>query len=253
MPPSPPADISVRIGARARVDGDVCAELINMGVVVSVSGNVISPKTTGTALVFRHFDHVAGDVVTGGAAIAGAANVIVGGTVDTTGTHPALGSCALARSRADSQRTTFETLAASVMFPSPISVDSRGSSRIPAVGTLGSGVVVIDVPGINVGTFATLTLAGDSSTNEVIIRVSGNLRVRPWGRIQLEGLVPEQVLYLVSGATTVGAYGRLDGTVFSNSGSRLVARGTVNGALLGNAPIAVGATAAVKLRPFLGW
>jgi hypothetical protein len=80
----------------------------------------------------------------------------------------------------------------------PVIVGAHSSTTIQA--PLGQAVAVIDVGDLRMKPYSTLTLVGNAATQQMIIRVKGSKGMRISGRstIALQGVQPEQVVFLIS-------------------------------------------------------
>lgn len=186
-------------------------------------------------------------------------SVIEGGPCDTSGTAPELAECLAATCKAEARRTEWEALPVTPGFSfGPIRVKRAKSVRIPAVGTLGPGVTVMDMPSLRLDNLATLTLAGDATTGTgtVIIRVHGRLRLGRPAKIALdpEGvLTPRQVIWVVDGLVTMNSFDTVAGTVFANNTINIGLGSTIDGAVIGSSRITTGKQVTVTHSAFVGW
>jgi cysteine-rich repeat protein len=253
-PPFPPSPVRAVLGLSVKVNGNVCTDDFTVGRTSAILGNAVSPMGAGTAMTFRLGTGVSENVVTGGGMIVGRRNVAVGGRVDTVGTAPELDECFAASYRANARSIGFSTLPVSPgLSLGPIHLAPGQQTTIPAVGTLGPGRVAIDTGDIRIRRDAKLILVGDPTTQDVIVRVGGDLKLSLDGQIALAGLVPEQVLFLVGGSVAVMRGGRVAGTVFTLERIYCGPETTIDGALVGAKSITVRRSATLNQHPFAGW
>ncbi len=256
-PPVPPAGVLLQLDSRARVHGSVCTNRIQAGPFTLINGNAVATESVDDAITFRYANRVGGNVVTGGGSISGLTRVSVGGRVDTSGVAAELGECFAASYRASMRWVDFAALATSLGLDlGSIQVERWVDQRIPPAGTFGSGRIVVDATGIQLDPFATLTLAGAPATEQVIIRVHDSVAGMTIGyaaRIETEGLVPEQILFLVDGPVTVRPYAQLAGSVFATQNIRIERASRVAGAILGSGDIQLDPFVSLGSHPFAGW
>jgi cysteine-rich repeat protein len=237
------------LGWKALIDGDACADIVETAQWSRLSGNIVSLQTAGLAVQFRNrHGFVDGDVVTGGGTIRGLQNAQIGGRVDTSGARVELEECASACTKAQERYTTLASLVATMTFPTPIVVPPSGHQDI----TLGSGQQVIDTPGIRVKARGTLRLVGVPATGSVIVRVHGTMKVGYRGHVDLQGLRPEQVLFVADGDITARAYIHLMGTFVSGGSIRFGRLTSIDGQVVG--PLdTLGSRVSLTLHPFEAW
>jgi hypothetical protein len=152
------------------------------------------------------------------------------------------------------KRAEFLALPSGLSLP-PIQVPRAGSQRIPATGTLGPGQVVIDVPSIRLSSYGRLTLAGDATTTQVIVRVTGtrSITVGYAAHIALAGLQPEQVLVLASGPIILCSHATVSGNLLATRLITVRRSGKVDGTLLSGTGFRLNSYASVMLHPFVAW
>jgi uncharacterized delta-60 repeat protein len=258
-PAAPPAPIRAVLGRGARssriptpglsIGSSVCADTIRMEGYTQTYGDLVAPATTGTAVSLRPGDRVMGDVITGGGAVSGLGpTVLVGGRVDTSGSAPQLGQCAAAACRVERRYAELRALPVTPGFQLAPIRQRRGATQDL---NLPSGEVVIDVPRIQLGAYATLRLVGDAST-QAIVRTE-HLSVGYAAHIRAQGINPEQIVFVVTGSATVGAYASVSGSLLATSTIHVARAGSVDGGIFASAGIRVDGYARVNPHPFVGW
>ena len=251
----PQETVITQLGRGAQTRGQVCADRITAFRSSVIDGDAVAARRTAVAMAFVPKSSVTGNLITGGGAIRGLQNVLYhGNPPDTGGLAPELGVCAGAVANANARRTQFKALPVTSGFIlGSIFVPKASARRIPAAGTLGPGQIVMDASYLHVGRHSTLTLVGDPSTTEVIVRVSGKMLLERDASINLVGLIPEQVLFIVDGNVVAQRKSHIVGTVV---GSVLIQVGwgsVTDGALIGNGSMQVLQSSIVNLHPFVGW
>jgi hypothetical protein len=211
-------------------------------------------RSIGSAVInFHHANFVTGDCITGGGTIKGQANATIGGRVDTSGAAPELQECNAAFCSATARVAELSLLPPDFDL-GRIRLTQRGQvRRIPATGTLGAGQVVIRTGSILLGNRTTLTLAGGPDTTQVIVHVSGNMRLGRPAEIALEGLTPEQVIFVVDGWVYVHSFGTVAGTIFAGGNVRIGFASAIHGAVLGQKAVRLGNFTTIDQHPFVGW
>jgi hypothetical protein len=256
-PPAPAPEVPLDLNLGVHVQGNICGDIIDVGQFSRVDGDAVALESDGRAMALHRMSTVAGDLITGGGSVRLLANVTVGGRVDSSGAAAELDECFAASYRASTRWTDFAGPAASSgLTLGSLHVASRASQRVPAEGTLGTGQIVIDATDIVLGAFATLTLVGGPTTEEVIVRVREPRAVMVVGysaRIETDGLPPERVIFAVDGPVVLRAYATLSGTVLATQSIRLGRASTIGGAVLSRADIRLEPYATVDLHPFAGW
>jgi hypothetical protein len=244
--------VHARTGLRV-VGGDLCADHINMKLFSGVRGEAIAVRSSGSAVInFQHANFVTGDCITGGGAIKGLANATIGGRVDTSGVAPELQECNAAFCSATARVAELSLLPATPGYDLG-SLRVTRNRRIPATGTLGAGQVVVQTRSILLGNYTTLTLAGSPDTTRVIVHVSGNLRLGRPAEIALEGLTPEQVIFVVDGWVYAHSFGTVAGTIFAGGNVRIGFASAIHGAVLGQKAVRLGNFTTIDQHPFVGW
>ncbi|MBI3784903.1 MAG: hypothetical protein HY270_16040, partial [Deltaproteobacteria bacterium] len=242
------------------VGGNICAREIKMKLFSQVGGDVVALRSTPVAptsgppaILFQKSNVVAGRCATGGGWIKGLENASIAlPPCDTSGTAPRLNECTLAVCRASNVRSLLQSLPVDLDLGS-VGVGRAVSQRIPASGTLGTGRVVIDASKIQLANRATLTLVGGPSTTQVIVRVAGRLRLGRPASIVLEGLQPQQVLFLVDGTVYMHSYADVSGTFYSTENVTVGFSSHVAGALISDKSVTLGNFVRVDDLPFAGW
>ncbi len=254
-------DIGTQVGmTESAIKGGVCAREIVARQFVEVSGDAVALRATPAegdlpaALRFWKADKVGGRCVTGGGWVKWTDDVSVAdGTCDMTGGATELAECQVAQCSTNSRYGVLASLTPDLVLPNAIKLRRSKNTRIPSVGTLGAGRVVVEVPAITIGGYSKLTLAGDASTTQVIVHVLGRLWVGRPGTIALEGLTPEQVLFLVDGTVFLHSFGSIAGTIYSPESVRLGLWSTLDGAVISEKVLRVGKFVQVQHHPFVGW
>jgi len=249
-PPLPAPEVKATIGWRTAVDGHVCTDSVTVRPHVRISGDAVGLKASGTALKFQRDDNVSDDLVTGGGSITG--DVTNGGRRDTDGSATELDECAAAGARAGDRHLEVEALPATV-HAGVINVPLGSTVSLPASGALGVGRVVIDASEIVIGRDGTLKLVGGTGTTQVIVRVQRQLKLRYRGKIQLSGLTPEQVIFVVDGPILLRQRSTVAGTLFGSDKIRLGWHAAVDGQIIGDTEIRLMQYVTVNRHPFIGW
>lgn len=247
--------------SRHAAAGSACAEIIRTRAYVSINGSIIGLRSSGVAVDLAYGSVVADSIVTGGGSVVSRPAVRVNGRsvlptvpIDISGNAPAVGLCTDASAHASARLTDFAEAAASPgLHVGRVTVRRGKTLRIPATGTLGPGDVVIDAADVHIGTFGTVALVGDASTQTVVVRIGGSLRVAYGATIALAGLSPSQVMLIVEGPISTKSYTRISGTLLTQSTIDLGYSTNVKGALLAEGDISLGSYAQVKFYPFAGW
>ncbi len=253
-PPPLSGELGTVLGWAARIEGDVCSDVLRARRSSQINGDAIVPKMNGTAMAFSLANQVTHNLITAGGKILGRSHVTVGGRIDTVGTAPELGECTAGASRASARRDLFAQLPVSSGFAvGTIVVQPRGVRRIPSSGMLGAGRTVIDTNAIRLARSARVRLVGGPDTDQVIVRVKGSMKLFINSAIELEGLAPEKVLFLVDGPATLLRSARVGGTVFATGRLFCGWSTSIDGALLSDRRISVLRSSVVNLHPFAGW
>jgi len=252
---SPPASTTgstsalVTLGIQSTTMGNVCVDSIVMLNGSQITGDAVAQTTTGSAVKFNVRTTVTGNVSTNpGGVITNRQDATVGGTVDTTGQSPAMTDCSDARTLVTSRRSDFLALAGTAKLDA-VAVKRTKTTTI----TLSPGQNVIDVPSILVRHYGTLRLQGVAGTTQVIVRVSGNMKLGTASKVALQGMTPDQVLFLVEGNFTQRRASELNGTVFVAKTAYVGWGATVFGQFIGTGNIRVRRNATVEPNAFAGW
>ena len=229
-------------------DSSVCADIIKMNAYTPVRGDLVAPSASGTAVSLRLGDRVTGDVVTGGGAVTGLdAGVYIGGRVDTSGSAAQLLQCAAAACWLERKQAELAALPVTPGFVlGPIRV-GRATKEL----SLPSGDVVIDVPRIRLAGYATLRFVGDGSTRAVV-RLE-RLSVNRDSHIQVVGMEPEQIVFVVRRSAGVGAYASVSGSILAQGRVRVGRGSRIDGGIFAGGRISVDAYASVNPHLFVGW
>jgi len=249
----PPSGVNVRIRYGAQVNGSICAGTVTARPWTVMTGDVVALNTTGTAIRFALGDRVSGNVITGGGAIIKSAHARIGGKVDTSGQAPEFASCSAAASALAAARTQMMALPPTLILPS-LAVPQAATQRIPDTGTLGAGQIVIDTPRIDLAGYATLVLVGAPSTTQVIVRASG-VKMRYHAHLALDGLQPEQVLYVIEDTAILYECNTVAGSLMAKqiTWRGLSGRSRIDGALFSSGSLSVGPFTTINLHPFAGF
>lgn len=235
------------------VRGDICGERIAVGAASQVEGDAIASAARGWAIMLASGGWFQGDIVTDGGKIIGLERVTVDGRVDASGGAAELVECAAARYRA---RSRWEELA--VLLPSPglalgpIHLGPGTSLRIPTTGSFGAGRSVVELGDVRLGGSSTVTLVGRSDVSTVLVHVRGRMMLGQAAQIRAEGLLPEQVLFVVDGSVNAQSSVSVVGSIIATGRVHLGPGGTIAGALLGP-DIDLAPSVMVDLHPFVGW
>jgi len=254
-PGDPLGSFTTVLGRRSLVGGHVCTDVTKMGGRARVLGDLVGLMTSGNALVFGKLTQVAGTVVTAGGAIVNPQNALIGEFrgADSSGGAPELSDCALARSKTQSARTQLAQLPADPQTTfGAVKVKLRKSLRVPASGTFGAGTAVVDFDDLKIGSSGTLELVGGPTTEDVVIRVKNRLRLGRRAKVLLNGLNPNQVVFLVDGQTNVGGSAYLPATLIGGDRIAVRRRAAVEGGLFGKTVIVAG-SARVQRAGWVGW
>ncbi len=241
--------------------GSACAEIVRTRAYVAINGSLIGLRSSGVAVDLAYGSVVADSIITGGGSVMSRPAVRIDGRsvlpavpIDVSGNAPAVGLCTDASAHAGARIAELSAAPANTGLRFGRMTVRRGQTlRLPASGTLGSGDIVIDADDVHVASFGTLALVGDASTQTVVVRINGSLRVGYGGSIALAGLSPTQVVFLVEGPITSKAHTRISGTLVGQSTIDLGYGTQVNGALLAGGDITLAQYAQVNFFPFSGW
>lgn len=223
-----------------------------------IGGDGIADLASGLAIRVRQSAEVMQECLTGGGTVTFSGippGTCTGGT-DTSGTDVRLGQCTAAADRADVRRTSLLAL------PSGLSLGSVTVRTNQVLDVTGLGpVAVVDYGSLTVGHSKRLTILGNASTQAVLIRVSGTLRLRGWAEVLTQGIDPgpkghpaERVLFLVEGSARIGANGQLEGSIFAQNGVRLGMNAQAWGAFVTNGgTLRTGRTSRLTHAPWVLW
>lgn len=254
-PPTAHPDIRVVADHSTSIRGTVCADDFALVSYTRIRGDLIALNASGNGVTFVHAENIAGNVVTGGVPVVGFGNARVGGRLDTSGTGPELQACLTAADLVGAKHTQLLALP-STRSLAAVAVPNSGRVRIPAVGTLGPGQSIVDIPSVRLGKYGLMSLVGDSTTTQVIVRVTGStaaLSMESSSRIALRGLRPEQVLFLVDGPVTLSGYNRVAGNLLVAGPINVQHSCHFDGSLLASGAVTIGPYSSISLRPFAGF
>jgi len=214
--------------------GSVCGGSAHLREWAYVYGNVVVTASSGRASLFGPAATVTGNIVTGGAPIAGSPGRsklpgmdtdtvaagdclsqrdVPGRLLDATGQNPLTLDCQDAIDSIPSSATVLDSTAFG-------STDDQGSLAIPDRGTVTimatKTVNVIDFVRLVAGKRAVLTLDGNSIPNAVfVLRVNKETYFHPLSRIELKGGArPERVIVYGRGDCKIGRHAVGSGTLF---------------------------------------
>jgi hypothetical protein len=134
----------------------------------------------------------------------------------------------------------------------PVTVASDTTVNVSGFGA----VPVIDYQSLVVKPNKTLTIQGGASTQAVVVRVAGGVRVRRGAKIVgtgMSGAPGSQILILVGGHASLGRTSRVEGTVYALGKVRAGWASAVVGALVSKTGIEVGSSAVVNHVPWVLW
>jgi cytoskeletal protein CcmA (bactofilin family) len=252
-PPASDEQRWVFLGGSALITGDVCAESIAIGPSSVIDGDVVAWESSGPAIAFLDASQVRGDVVTGGGTVSRISGVTVGGRVDVSGSGAEIAACLAARRKVDAWREQVVALPPSAgLAVGAARVRGGAPRRIPPTGSLGAGRIVVEARKLHLAPSGELTLVGTASTEAVIVRVRGRMEIGRGARITLEGLRPEQVVFVVDGSVILQPAVTVSGSVFATGRVMLGKASRVSGAILGNG-IILAPDASVDLHRFVEW
>jgi len=249
-PVEPPSPVISVLARDATVDGDVCADVVRLGRNAAVAASdAVATKSTGTALRLARDATLGGDAVTGGGRVSLATGATVGGITDITGSEPRLAQCTAASTRAADRSAALEALTATLALG-----ELRIANDTVHVVPLAAGQNVIDADLLVIGRRGTLRLEPGVGTTEVIVRVAGNVVLRPDAVVELgAGLAPGQVIFAVEGKTRLATRAQLSGAVLGKGRISLGREGVVVGQLLSSERVVVSRSASLVSAPYLGW
>ncbi len=242
-------------------EGSACAEIVRTRAYVAINGSLIGLRPSGIAVDLAYGSVVADSIVTGGGNVVSHPAVRIDGRsvlpavpIDVSGNAPAVGLCTDASTHASARLLELAAGSASPGLRFGRLTVRRGQTlRLPSSGTLGAGDVVIDAGDMHIASFGTLALVGDASTNSVVVRVGGSLRLGYGASVALAGLSPTQVIFVVEGPIASKAHTRITGTLVGQSTIDLGYGTQVNGALLAGGDITLAQYVQVNFFPFSGW
>ncbi len=246
------------------ITGTVCAYDLKLQAWNWMQGDIVALRSTpngppaSPAIWFHHGNIVGPGCATGGGWIKGPQNLIAGGPCDSTGAKPIVAQCAAAQCRAAARLSEWANLPVTPGFNLGAQwVKYNQSLRIPAVGTLGPGTTVIDMPSIQLDAYARLRFAGDSNTGTVIVRVHGPLRMRRATTMTLAAdnrdLMPQQIIWIVDGPVTTGSWTTLAGTMVGNSKINIGFGSIIDGAVIANQGVTTSSWVVMQHQGFAGW
>lgn len=248
-----PPDVVTYLRANVNVAGHVCTDYITLRKFGVIDGDAVVPRSgPDDALRFSFDTTVTGGVFTSGGPVKGGSRVLTGRGIDTSGTAVEIQRCLAAMAQAEAKWADFHAMPVSPgMTLGPLRVRARGSLSI----SVGAGVVVIDSGDVRVRPYGVLTLSGTPATQMVVFRVRGTRGLRLAGRssIALQGLTPEQVIFVVDRRVWVGPFSTVNGTLFSGDRVFLAGHGTINGQILGPQRITLNPSVHLLHHPFFGW
>ncbi len=251
------ATVNAEVAYTSQVKGgSACAENVRLRQASLLDGNAIGPSGV----------RVGKDAVASGMCVTAGASVILGvnaqclaGT-DTSGTHTLLSDCSGASDLAEQRRQMLLALSADQSLGS-VTVGTSATHDITPFSTAPGDVVVIDYDSLTIKPNRTLTIKGNANTAAVVIRISGNLRVRLNGKIVTQGIPAgpggspaERVLFLVGGTAELRRIAEVQGTIFSQGTLTVRRDAQVTGALVSAAsPLRVRPSVEVVHAPWVLW
>jgi hypothetical protein len=250
-------NMAAMVGRGSQVDGSVCVSFFDSRLLASIGGDVIATIANGQAVMLGRRDRIgtveiAGSLVTGGGNIVGIEHAEAAGGIDTTGTAGQLGDCNSARADVAAWHQVISNLPPTLTIDR-VFVGRRKSARIPAAGTLGAGQILIDTPKVRVRAGGRLVIAGSPQTDAVIVRVGNSFRAGHNAVIELEGLSPEQVIFVVKNSAIVKFGAVISGSLFAEGPLNVGQGATLNGQAVGESRIRLRRLAMLSRRPFCCW
>lgn len=243
----------ITLGDHVLAQGDACAANLHVGALARIDGDAVGWAERGPALTFHAGVQISGNVASGGGGLSGIEQVVVGGHIDASGAAPEIASCLAARHRANSRREELTSLVPTPGFAfGGMSVVSGLLQRIPSAGTLGEGQIVVDARSLRLGPASALTLVGTDATTSVVVRIHGRMMVGRHARIDVEGLPPERVIFVVDGSVVLEREAHVAGSVFAARRVQMGSASSVSGAVFGRS-IDLAPYSTVEVHPFVGW
>ncbi|MBI3784666.1 MAG: DUF11 domain-containing protein [Deltaproteobacteria bacterium] len=238
----------------------VCGFDVDMKPFSQIQGDVVALRSTpasGTkfpALNFRKSNTVVQDCVTGGGWVKHPENATVSGGMCRRDMETEVSECAMAGCWATLQHTNWSALSVTPgMSLGSIRVRRGQTRRIPDTGTLGNDQIVIDTDGIRLDNNAHLKLAGTTSTTQVIVRVHGSLKLGRPAHVELEGLTPEKVIFVVDQNVSMHSEDTVEANVAASGDVRVGTASTIDGSLIAGGKVKLGNFVTVNRHPFVGW
>ena len=243
-------------GREDRIIGHICAHDVRLRQNMVVDGDVVATTETGTAVRGMFFgDHLTHDLLSCGGAISllGRNRGKVDGQTAVWDQSPpppaAMSDCEAAAVRADTRQKDFLGLAATAPPLGAVRVRMRDDQLVAA----GSGVVILDADSLTVGAGGTLTVAGSADTDHVILRIDGRCSLQHQARIVVQGLRPEQVIFVVNGPVVLSERTSVTGTILAADIVRIGRNSMLDGQVLGRKRISLGQSVDITRQAFKGW
>jgi len=241
---------AVTVGMNSAVAGDLCADTFAARSGASIAGDVVALGAAGIVGRFGRGNAVGQDLISGGGTLRWFRPVQVGGRVDLGGQAGEMDDCAAARVSVAQHVDEYWALApTSVEF---VQVPRGGTQLIQ----LGSGDQVIDVrTEVSLPPRARLVLVGQPTTGRVIVRMPfGTLQLGYRAGIELSGLRPAQVLFLVNGVVT-RQRAHLGGSILSVGTSPVTfgLRSQIDGQVFTASDATLRQRVDIGRRPFEAW
>jgi cysteine-rich repeat protein len=247
--------VKSRFGRGAQVvDGQVCVDRLalqreaKIGTGIGAVSDAIALRTSKGAMRFAKLTSVAEDLISGGGKIRGQTKVSFGGRVDESGTAAEVADCRDAAADAAAKHAEFTN--PGVLGTYLGSINGEGQLMLDASA---AGCNIIDLDDIRLRKNAVLTIVGGPATQSVIIRVKFKVHLRRGAKIALQGLTPEQVLYVVEGPFTTRRDVEVRGSVLGNHPVWLGRGAKAEGQLLSSRKVVLRRFSTLTLKPFVDW
>ena len=252
------AAVQAIVGQSVQVTGSSCTTSFDTRREGKLTGDAIADLASGQTIRVRQSAEVVQQCITAGGTVtfSGIPPGKCSGGTDTSGMHVRLGQCSDAADRADLRRATLLALPAGQSFGN-VTVKANQVLDVTSLGPL----AVVDYGSLTIGRGKRLTIQGNATTQAVIVRVSGALRLRGWAEVVTQGMSPgplghaaERVLFLVGGSAGIGTNGKLEGSIFAQNGVRLGMDAQAWGAFLSTTgTLRTGRTSQLTHAPWVLW
>jgi hypothetical protein len=256
--------VATTLGREDHLSGHACTDTLKLSQGMLVEGDVVGLATTSPAINgFVQGSDFLQDLVSGGGSI----SLLRLGTPVQPEPHgriqawngqpptpQELVECWAAVANATARRAQLMALTATTTLPA-IKIKFSSAQTI----TLGAGVAVVDIQpdtrntSLSIGANSKLTIVGQPGTDRVIFRINGRFSMAHRSEIRLQGLTPEQVIFVVTQSVRTGLGSVINGTLMGADSVVLGRNCVQNGQVLGDNTVRIGQKASLNDYPFKGW